>query len=145
MKKRKGFTAVELLTVISIIVLLVSIFLPSLQNVKQRSNPVCCQYNAQNDITFSPIELVLVSLAGIPDRPTTVGRLLVWEQLSENPDPYCSSGLNLLIYDNRCVFNRCRHRHYRTSHICTNPFEDNTKGIFTDFLINKIDQKQSAQ
>jgi len=132
MKKRNGFTLVELLSVIAIIVLLVSIFLPSVQNIKQQTNSTCCQYNPRTDIIFSPVELVLVSPDDISGRPTIVGTFLAWEQIPENPDPYSSYGLNLWICDIRCLSDTCW-----ISHNCINQSEDNAKGIFTDTLVNK--------
>ena len=140
MKKQNGFTLIELLTMIAIILLLVSIFFPSLQNSKRRSNLVSGQYNPRNDITFSPVELVLVSLDDISGRPTIVGKLLVWGIFPENPDPYDCYGLNLWICDNRCLSDTCW-----ISHNCINQSEDNAKGILTDSLVNKIEQKQSAR
>jgi prepilin-type N-terminal cleavage/methylation domain-containing protein len=140
MKKRYGFTLVELLTVIAIILLLVSIFLPSLQNVKRQSNLVRGQYNPQNDIIISPIELVFVSPDGISGRPVIVGTFLVWGGLSENPDPYGSYSLNLWICEDRYISDTCW-----ISHNCINQSEDNSKWILTDSLVNKIEQKQSAR
>lgn len=145
MKQRNGFTSVELLSLITIIVLLVSIFLPSLQNVKRQANSVTRQSNLWNDISFSPIELVLVSLDGISDRPRIVGKFLVWGRLPENPDLDGSYVLNLWLCDNRCVSDKCRHRHCWISHTCINQSEDNAKWIFSGSLVNKIEQKQSAQ
>lgn len=52
MKQRNGFTLVELLTVIAIIMLLVSIFLPSLQNVKRQANSVTCRSNPRQWMLF---------------------------------------------------------------------------------------------
>ena len=140
MKLRNGFTLVELLTVIAIIVLLVSIFLPSLQNVKRRANSTCCQYNPRNDIIISPIELVLVSPDDISGRPTIVGTFLVWGGLSENPDPYGSYSLNLWICEDRCISDT-----RWISHNCINQAEDNVKGIVSGSLANKIEQKQSVR
>ena len=120
MEQRNGFTLVELLSVIAIIVLLVSIFLPSLQNVKRQANSICCQYNPRNDISFSPVELILVS-------------------------PDYSYVLNLWICDNRCVSDTCWLRHCWISNTCINQSEDNAKWILTDSLVNKIDQQQSAR
>jgi hypothetical protein len=154
MKQRNSFTLVELLTVIAIIVLLVSIFLPSLQNVKQQVDSVTCRSTLRNDISFSPValyrswcrvELVLVSLNGLSGRPTIVGKLLVWEQIPENPVPYGSYGSNLWICDNRCISTKCHCRHCWIPHTCTNQSEENVNGIFSGSLVNKIDQKQSAQ
>jgi prepilin-type N-terminal cleavage/methylation domain-containing protein len=145
MKKRNGFTLVELLSVTAIIVALVSIFLPSVQNIKQQTNSTCCQYNPWNDIILSPVELVLVSPDGISGGPTIVGTFLVWGQLSENPDPYDSYDLNFWICDNRCVSTKCRCRHCWTSHTCIDQSEDNAKGIVSGSLVNKTEQKQSAR
>ena len=145
MKQRNGFTLVELLSVIAIIVLLVSIFLPSLQNIKRQANSACCQYNPRNDIIHSPIELVLVSPDDISGLPTIVGKLMVWGWLSENPDPYGSYNLNLWICDNRYVSTKFCCRHCWISHTCINQSEDNAKGFFSGSLVNKIEQKQSAR
>ena len=111
MKQRNGFTLVELLTVIAIIVLLVSIFLPSLYNVKRQTNSVTCRSNLRNDIINSPIELVLVSPDGISGRPTIVGRFLTWGWLPDNPDLNGSYVLNLWICDNKCASEMCCYRH----------------------------------
>lgn len=124
MKKHNGLTLVELLSVIVIIVLLISIFLPSLQNVKQQTNSVSCRYNLRNDTTFSPIELVLVSPDCISGRPTIVGKFLIWEQIPENPYLYGSYGLNLWICDIRGVSDTCW-----ISHNCINQSEDNSKDL----------------
>ena len=129
MKKRNGFTLVELLTVTAIIVLLVSIFLPSLQNVKRQANSVSCRSNLRSDISFSPIELVLVSPDGISGRPTIVGRFLIWEQIPENPYLYGSYGLNLWICDNRGVSDTHRRQQYWIPHTCINQSEDNSKDL----------------
>jgi prepilin-type N-terminal cleavage/methylation domain-containing protein/prepilin-type processing-associated H-X9-DG protein len=45
MRQGKGFTLVELLTVVAIIVLLVSLLLPSVQAVKRQANSVACRSN----------------------------------------------------------------------------------------------------
>jgi heme/copper-type cytochrome/quinol oxidase subunit 4 len=45
MRQRTGFTLAELLTVIAIIVLVVSLFLPSVQTVKRQANSVSCRSN----------------------------------------------------------------------------------------------------
>ena len=140
MKQRNSFTLVELLTVIAIIVLLVSIFLPSLQNIQRQANSVACRSNIWNDMSFSPIELVFVSSDGISDKPTIVGKFLTWGWLSENPDPYSSHGQNLWIYDIRCLSDTCW-----ISHNCINQPENNTKWILMDSLLNKIEQKQSTR
>ena len=140
MKKRNGFTLVELLSLIAIIVLLVSIFLPSVQNIKQQAGSVACQSNLWNDIICSPVELVLVSPDDISGRPTIVGTLLVWEQIPEYPGPYGSYGSNLLICDYRCISDTCW-----ISHNCINQSENNDKWILTDLLVNKIEKKQSGQ
>ena len=129
MKKHNGLTLVELLSVIVIIVLLISIFLPSLQNVKQQTNSVSCRYNLRNDTTFSPIELVLVSPDCISGRPTIVGKFLIWEQIPENPYLYGSYGLNLWICDNRGAPNKYRRQHCWISHTCINQSEDNSKDL----------------
>ena len=140
MKKRNGFTLVELLTLIAIIVLLVSIFLPSLQNVKRQTNSAACRSNIWNDMSFSPIELVFVSSDVRSGRPTIVGNFLTWGWLSENPDPYSSYGPNLWICDIRCLSDTCW-----ISHNCINQSENNTKWILTYSLVNKIEQKQSTR
>jgi len=140
MKIQNGLTLIELLTMIAIILILVSIFLPSLQNVKQQSNLTYDQYNPQNGITFSPVELVLLSLDGISGRPTIVGTFLAWEQIPENPERFDSYGSNLWICDIRCLSDTCW-----ISHTCINPSEDNTTWTFSGSLVNKIEQKQSAQ
>lgn len=140
MNKRNGFTLVELLTVIAISALLVSIFLPSLQNVKRQSNSAACLSYFQNDISFSPVELILVSPDSISGRPTIVGKLLAWGWFPENPERFDSYYSNLWICDIRCLSDTCW-----ISHTCINQSENNAKGIFTYSLINKIDQKQSAQ
>jgi hypothetical protein len=140
MKKQNGFTLIELLTMTAIILLLVSIFLPSLQNVERHSNSAACLSYFQNDITLSPVELILISPDGISGRPTIVGKFLAWEQIPENPDPYDFYGLNLWICDNRCLSDTCW-----ISHNCINQSADNAKWILTDLLVNKIDQKQSAR
>ena len=129
MKKHNGLTLVELLSVIVIIVLLISIFLPSLQNVKQQTNSVSCRYNLRNDTTFSPIELVLVSPDCISGRPTIVGRFLIWEHIPENPYLYGSHGLNLWICDNRRVSDTCRRQQYWILHTCIKQSEDNSKDL----------------
>ena len=129
MKNRNGFTLVELLSVIAIIMLLVSIFLPSLKNVKRQTDSVSCRYNLRNDISFSPIELVLVSPDDTSGRPTIVGKFLIWEQIPENPYLYGSYGLNLWICDNRCVFDTYRRQQYWISHTCINQPEDNAKDL----------------
>jgi hypothetical protein len=140
MKKRNGFTLVGLLTATAIIVLLVSIFLPSLKNIERQSNSLRCQYNPRNDIIFSPIELVLVSPDSISGRLTIVGKFLAWEQLSENPDLYDSYNSDLWICDNWCISDTCW-----ISHTCINQSEDYANGIISSSLINKIEQKQSAR
>jgi hypothetical protein len=140
MKKINGFTLVELLSLIALIVLLVSIFLPSVQNFKLQAGSVACQSNLWNDTICSPVELVLVSPDDISGRPTIVGTFLVWGQLSENPDPYGSYGSNLWICDIRCLSDTCW-----ISHNCINQSADNAKGIVSGSLVNKIEQKQSAR
>lgn len=45
MKLKKGFTLIELLVVISIIALLLSIIMPSLQRTKEKAQFVLCQFN----------------------------------------------------------------------------------------------------
>lgn len=124
MNKRNGFTLVELLILIAIIVLLVLIFLPSLQNVKRQADSACCRYNPRNDIIISPIELVLVSPDCISGRPTIVGKFLIWEQIPENPYLYGSYGLNLWICDIRGISDTCW-----ISHNCINQSEDNSKDL----------------
>ena len=111
MRQRNALTLVELLTVIAIIMLLVSIFLPSLYNVKQQANSIACRSNLRNGITFYPIELVFVNPDGISGRPTIVGKFQAWEQILENPDLNGSYGLNLWICDNRCASKICCYRH----------------------------------
>lgn len=129
MNQRNGFTLVELLSVIAIMVLLVSIFLPSVQNIQRQAGSIACQSNFRNDISFSPIELVLVNQDEISGRPTIAGKFLAWGQILENPDLYGSYVLNLWICDNGCISNTCRHRHCWISHNCINPSEDNVNGI----------------
>lgn len=145
MKRRNGLTLVELLSATAIIVLLVSIFLPSLQNVKRQASPVYCRDDPRNDITLSPIELVLVSPDGISGRPTIIGTFPAWGQIPENPDPYGNYVLNLWICDNRCVSTKCECRHCWTSHTCIDQPEDNTKEIVLSSLLNQIEQKQTAR
>jgi hypothetical protein len=140
MKKRNGFTLIELLSLIAIIVLLVSIFLPSLQNIQRQANSVACRSNIWNDMSFSPIELVLVSSDNISGKLTIVGKFLVWEQIPENPDLYGSYGSNLWICAIRCVADTCW-----IAHNCINQPEDNAKEIVLSSLLNKIEQKQSAR
>lgn len=120
MKKRNGFTLVELLSVIVTMVLLISIFVPSVQNIKRQVNSAACQSNLCNDISFSPIELVLISPDG-------------------------SYILNLWICDNTCTSDTCLCGHCWTSHTCINQSEDNTKEIVLSSLFNQIEQKQSAR
>ena len=140
MKQRNGFTLVELLSLIAIIVLLVSIFLPSLQNFKRKDVSVAYQSNLWNDTICSPIELILVSPDGISGRPTIVGKFLTWDQILENPDAYGNCVLNLWICDNRYISDTCW-----ISHNCINQSEDNTNGIISSSLVNEIEQKQSAR
>jgi len=48
MKERKGFTLIELLVVISIIALLMSVLMPSLNRVRKQGKSVVCQNNLRN-------------------------------------------------------------------------------------------------
>lgn len=97
--RRAGFTLVELLVVISIIALLISILLPSLQSAREQAKTVKCQANIAG-ISKAVVAYYTEENDWLPGSPGTTGSQLLGAYPSTTPaDKEDMPGGPVQIYD----------------------------------------------